>query len=61
MKKVYSFFFLKHDIGFMRFCYAMLIPCAVSQTVCRWWMLFIAFIQVLWLHGHSKSWYNFEN
>ena len=29
MKKIYSFLFQKHDIGFMRFCYAMLFPCAL--------------------------------
>ena len=32
MKKLYSFFFLKHDIGFMRFCYAML--CYADSLCC---------------------------
>ena len=56
MKKIYTFLFLTHDIGFMRFCYIMLIPCALSNEFCRWWMLFMVFIQVLWLHAHSKGW-----
>lgn len=56
MRRIYSYLFLKHDIGFMRFCYIMLIPCAISQVFCRFWMLFMSFVLVLVVHANSKGW-----
>lgn len=63
MKKLYTFLFLKHDIGFMRFCYAMLIPCALSKEFCHWWMLFMVFILVLVMQANHKGWnrFNFQD
>lgn len=56
MKKLYTFLFLKHDVGFYRFCVAMLIPCAVWFEVCRVWMLVMAFVQMLVVLAHEKGW-----
>lgn len=56
LKKIYRFLFQKHDIGFMRFCYAMLIPCALSPEFCRWWMLFASFVLVLATQANVKGW-----
>jgi hypothetical protein len=56
MKKIYSFLFQKHDIGFMRFCYAMLFPCALSSEFCRCWMVFMSFVLALVVQGNVKGW-----
>ena len=56
LRKIYTFLFLEHDIGFCRFCYAMLIPCAFSDTFCRWWMLFMSFVLALVVHANTKGW-----
>lgn len=56
LKKCYRFLFQKHSIGFMRFCYAMLIPCAFCEEFCRWWMLFMCFVQALSIHAKTKEW-----
>lgn len=61
LKKVYIFLFRKHDIGFMRFCYIMLIPCALSKELLRWWMLFMSFVLVLVTHANYKGWNRSEN
>lgn len=56
MKKIYSFLFQKHDIGFMRFCYAMLFSCALSSEFCRCWMVFMSFVLALVVQGNVKGW-----
>lgn len=56
LRKIYAFLFQKHDIGFMLFCYAMLIPCAMSDVFCRLWMLFMSFVLTLAVHAKTKSW-----
>ena len=56
LKKIYVFLFREHDVGFIRFCYAMLIPCALSDTICRAWMLFMSFILALATHTRTKCW-----
>lgn len=56
MKKLYTFLFLKHDIGFFRFCMVMLIPCAFWTTICAVWMLIMAGVQTLVLYAHHKGW-----
>ena len=56
LRKIYTFLFKEHDIGFMRICYAMLIPCALSKEFCSWWMLFLAFIMTIAIHARTKRW-----
>lgn len=56
LRKIYTFLFQKHDIGFIRFCYAMLIPCVLSETFCRWWMMFMSLVLALSVHANSKGW-----
>lgn len=56
LKKIYTFLFREHDIGFIRFCYAMLIPCALWPAFCRWWMYFMTFVLILVIHAKAKGW-----
>lgn len=56
LKPVYEFLFREHDIGFMRFCYAMLIPCAIWNQFCTVWMLFMAFILTLVTQAKNRGW-----
>lgn len=56
LKLFYEFLFLKHDIGFMRFCYAMLVPCAIWNSFCAIWMLFMTFILTLVTTAKINDW-----
>ena len=56
LKKIYTFLFKEHDVGFMRFCYAMLIPCALWDTFCHWWMVFMTFVLMLVIQANTKGW-----
>lgn len=56
LKSIYQFLFIKHDIGFFRFCMAMLIPAALSQEFCRFWMIILVFMQTLVLWARTKQW-----
>lgn len=55
LKRIYKFLLIDHEIGFMRFCYAMLIPCAIWEDFCRWWMWFMCFILVLSTFERRKN------
>lgn len=57
LRKIFTFLFLDHSVGFVRFCYAMLIPCTFSPAFCRAWMLWLAFVMVLAIHGRTEGWY----
>lgn len=56
LKKIYRFLFWKHGRGFMLFCYAMLVPCALCQEFCKWWMVFMSFVLVLATQANIKGW-----
>ena len=56
LKKLYIFLFLRHEVGFFRFCYVMLVPCAISDTFCHWWMLFMTFVLMLLIQAGEKGW-----
>lgn len=56
LHKIYKFLFIEHDVGFIRFAMIMLIPCALSIQVCRWWMMCMVFIQWLILYAHHEGW-----
>lgn len=56
LKKLYRLLFWKCDRGFMLLCYAMLIPCALNQEFCRWWMLFMSAVLVLVIQANAKGW-----
>lgn len=56
LRKIYTFLFQKHDIGFVRFCYAMLLPCALSDVFCHWWMLFMTFVLMLVIQANTNGW-----
>lgn len=56
LKKLYIFLFLEHGVGFCRFCYAMLIPCAISDVFCHYWMVFMTFVLVLVIQAKLKGW-----
>lgn len=61
MKPVYKFLFMEHDIGFMRFCFGMMIPCAFSVTIMRVWVVIVLFIDLLRGYAHDRGWNHFEN
>lgn len=56
LRKIYTFLFLKHDIGFCRFSYAMLIPCAFSETIRDIWMWLMIFTMALVVQANAKGW-----
>lgn len=56
LKPIYKFLFMDHEIGFFRFCMIMLIPCALSINICRWFMVFLVFCQTLAITGTRKRW-----
>lgn len=56
LKKIYFFLFRKHNTGFMRFCWLMLIPCALWEEFNRWWMLFMSFILMLLIYAKEQGW-----
>lgn len=56
LKKIYTFLFVEHDVGFCRFCYVMLIPCALWDAFCHWWMVFMAFVLALVYQADTKGW-----
>lgn len=55
-RKIYAFLYRKHPIGFVRFCYAMLIPCAMSKTFNALWLLISSFFLVLAIHAKTEGW-----
>ena len=56
LRKIYTFLFHRHVTGFIRLCYALLVPCALSATFCRYWLLFMAFLMALSTHARAKGW-----
>ena len=60
LRKIYTFLFRDHSVGFIRFCYAMLIPCAFSHTFRCWWLLFLCFVEALRFHASEKGWNRME-
>lgn len=56
LRKIYTFLFIDHIVGFMCFCYAMLIPCALSRKFCAWWMVFVAFLPTLVIQAEVEGW-----
>ena len=56
LKKIYKFLFHEHDIGFIRFCYGMLIPCVLSRVFCLWFMWFLSFVLILVIQANAKGW-----
>lgn len=60
LRKIYTFLFREHDIGVIRFFYAMLIPCVLSDVFCHWWMVFMTFVLILVTHANVKGWNRME-
>lgn len=58
LKRLYNFIFVKHVVGFMRFCYFMLIPCVFSKALTSIWLVFLAFLLTTQALAITKGWNN---
>lgn len=56
LKRLYKFLLVKHVVGFMRFCYLMLIPCVFSDLFTSIWFVFLAFLLTTQALAITKGW-----
>lgn len=56
LKTLCNFLLVKHDMGFVRFCYIMTLPCMVWRTFCGWWLMFMSFAVAFAAMGKAKGW-----
>ena len=60
-EKIYRFLFIDHDVATCRICYAMLLPCALSERFCRVWMFVMAFVMTVVMQGRTKGWNRYDD
>lgn len=56
LKSVYKLLLREHSVGFIRFCYAALILCALSRTFALCWLVFLDFILALTIQANTQGW-----
>ena len=60
-KKIYRFLFIDHDVATHRICYAMLLPCALSEMFRRIWMWAMVWVMTVVMQGKTKGWDRYDD
>lgn len=60
-KTIYRFLFIDHDVATYRICYAMLLPCALSDMFRCIWMWVMVWAMTVVMQGKTKGWDRYDD